>query len=96
MIHDDRAIAVEKNLLTVAMSDPLLFTLVQQGENLLYLAYWYPQLAVYDDILVERAGGKVARPDGTPYRVDEWNRKGLLGAATPALWDQLAARYAEM
>jgi len=45
---------------------------------------------------LEEAGGKVARPDGTPYRVDEWNRKGLLGAATPALWDELAARYAEM
>lgn len=45
---------------------------------------------------LEEAGGKVARPDGTPYRVDEWKRKGLLGAATPALWDELAARYAEM
>lgn len=43
---------------------------------------------------LEEAGGKVARPDGSPYRVDEWDRKGLLGASTPALWDELAARYA--
>lgn len=45
---------------------------------------------------LEEAGGRVARPDGSSYRVDEWDRKGLLGAATPALWDELAARYAEM
>ncbi|WP_309140977.1 inositol monophosphatase family protein [Novosphingobium sp. G106] len=42
-------------------------------------------------LFVNEAGGKAARPDGTPYRVDE-DRKGLLGAASPALWDQLAAR----
>jgi fructose-1,6-bisphosphatase/inositol monophosphatase family enzyme len=38
------------------------------------------------------AGGKAARPDGSAYRVDEWQRKGLIGAATPQLWDQLAER----
>ena len=43
---------------------------------------------------LEEAGGRVARPDGSPYRVDEWDRKGLLGASTPRLWDELAARYA--
>lgn len=42
---------------------------------------------------LEEAGGKVARPDGTPYRVDQWDRKGLLGAADLGLWDELAARY---
>lgn len=42
---------------------------------------------------LNEAGGKAARPDGFPYRVDEWERKGLLGASTPALWDDLAARY---
>lgn len=42
-------------------------------------------------LFVNEAGGKAARPDGSPYRVDE-DRKGLLGAASPALWDQLAAR----
>ena len=45
---------------------------------------------------LEEAGGKVARPDGSPYRVDEWDRKGLLGAATPHLWDELAERYATL
>ena len=41
---------------------------------------------------LNEAGGKVARPDGSPYRVDDWARKGMLGAASPALWDELAAR----
>ena len=45
---------------------------------------------------LEEAGGMVARPDGSPYRVDEWNRKGLLGASTPSLWEELAKRYSEM
>lgn len=45
---------------------------------------------------LNEAGGKAARPDGSPYRVDAWERKGLLGAATPRLWDQLAARLAEI
>lgn len=45
---------------------------------------------------LNEAGGKAARPDGSPYRVDEWDRKGLLGAANPALWDDLAARYAQV
>jgi len=43
-------------------------------------------------LLVNEAGGKVARPDGSPYRVDEHMKPGLIGAASPALWDQLAAR----
>jgi fructose-1,6-bisphosphatase/inositol monophosphatase family enzyme len=41
------------------------------------------------------AGGRAARPDGSPYRVDE-DRKGLIGAASPPLWDELAARLAEI
>ena len=45
---------------------------------------------------LEEAGGKVARPDGSPYRVDEWDRKGLLGASTPGLWDELAALYTKL
>jgi len=45
---------------------------------------------------LNEAGGKVARPDGSPYRVDDWQRKGLLGAATPQLWDQLAERLSEI
>lgn len=43
---------------------------------------------------LEEAGGKCARPDGSPYRVDEWARKGLIGAASPALWQAMAARLA--
>ena len=45
---------------------------------------------------LEEAGGKVARPDGSPYRVDEHGRTGLLGAATPKLWEDLAARYTQL
>lgn len=44
-------------------------------------------------LFLNEAGGKCARPDGTPYRVDE-DRKGLIGAASPALWDELAERLA--
>ena len=45
---------------------------------------------------LNEAGGKAARPDGSPYRVDEWDRSGLLGAASPALWDRLAELYSKM
>ena len=45
-------------------------------------------------LFLNEAGGKAARPDGSPYRVDEAHRPGLLGAASPALWDQLAVRMA--
>lgn len=41
---------------------------------------------------LNEAGGKCARPDGSPYRVDEWDRKGMIAAASPALWDELAQR----
>ena len=45
---------------------------------------------------LNEAGGKAARPDGSPYRVDEVGRTGLLGAASPALWDELAELYARL
>lgn len=45
---------------------------------------------------LNEAGGMAARPDGSPYRVDEWDRKGLIGAASPALWQKLAALYQQM
>ncbi|WP_156841985.1 inositol monophosphatase family protein [Novosphingobium aquimarinum] len=43
-------------------------------------------------LFLNEAGGKVARVDGSAYRVDEFERKGLIGASTPALWDALAER----
>ena len=45
---------------------------------------------------LNEAGGKCARPDGSPYRVDRWQEKGLIGAASPALWDAMAERLADM
>ncbi len=47
-------------------------------------------------LFLNEAGGKAARPDGRPYRVDEHLLPGLLGAASPALWDDLAARMAKL
>lgn len=43
-------------------------------------------------LFVNEAGGMVARPDGSAYRVDEWDRPGLIGAASERLWQDLAAR----
>lgn len=43
---------------------------------------------------LNEAGGNCARLDGTPYRVDGWRRKGLLGAASPRLWDEMAGKLA--
>jgi fructose-1,6-bisphosphatase/inositol monophosphatase family enzyme len=45
---------------------------------------------------LNEAGGKALRPDGSSYCVDEPDRTGLLAAASPALWDELAARYAAL
>ncbi|MGB5778091.1 MAG: inositol monophosphatase family protein [Allopontixanthobacter sediminis] len=45
---------------------------------------------------LNEAGGKVARMDGSPYRVDEHGRTGLIGAATPQLFDELATRLDRM
>ena len=41
---------------------------------------------------LEEAGGTVARLDGSPYRVDEKDRTGMIGAASSRLWDDLAER----
>jgi fructose-1,6-bisphosphatase/inositol monophosphatase family enzyme len=43
-------------------------------------------------LFVNEAGGKVARPDGARYRVNDYARPGLIGAASARLWDDLAAR----
>ena len=45
---------------------------------------------------LEEAGGKVARPDGSTYRVDDWDRTGLIAAATAELWEGLAERVAAL
>jgi fructose-1,6-bisphosphatase/inositol monophosphatase family enzyme len=47
-------------------------------------------------LLLNEAGGKAARPDGRPFRVDEHLLPGLLGASSPALWDELAQRVARL
>lgn len=43
-------------------------------------------------LFVNEAGGKAARPDGRAYRVDEAHLPGLIGAASPGLWEELAGR----
>lgn len=47
-------------------------------------------------LFVNEAGGKVARPDGGPYRPADHDRRGLIGAASERLWDDLAARLARV
>ena len=47
-------------------------------------------------LFVNEAGGKAARPDGSAYRVDEAHLPGLIGAASPALWEGLAVRLAAL
>lgn len=47
-------------------------------------------------LLLNEAGGKAARPDGSPYRVDKHDLPGMIGAATPELWDELAERLAAL
>lgn len=39
-------------------------------------------------LFLNEAGGRCARPDGSEYRVDEFERRGLIGASSQALWDQ--------
>ncbi|MFC3099630.1 inositol monophosphatase family protein [Altererythrobacter lauratis] len=45
---------------------------------------------------LNEAGGKAARPDGSPYRVDGDSHGGLIGAASPQLWEGMAARMAQV
>jgi fructose-1,6-bisphosphatase/inositol monophosphatase family enzyme len=47
-------------------------------------------------LFLNEAGGKCARPDGTPYRVDQFDRKGLIGAASLALFEALANRLSAL
>jgi len=47
-------------------------------------------------LFVNEAGGKAARPDGSPYRVDRHLEPGLIAAASPALFDEMAQRLAAL
>ena len=40
-------------------------------------------------LILTEAGGRIAHPDGTPYRADG-DRTGLVAAASPALWNEAA------
>lgn len=40
-------------------------------------------------LILGEAGGRIAHPDGLPYRADG-DKTGLLAAASPALWDEAA------
>lgn len=41
---------------------------------------------------LNEAGGKAARLDGSAYRVDEQDKPGLVGASSPAIWDEFVGR----
>jgi Archaeal fructose-1,6-bisphosphatase and related enzymes of inositol monophosphatase family len=43
-------------------------------------------------LFLNEAGGYCARPDGSPYRVDEFERRGMIGASSKTLFDDLARR----
>ena len=47
-------------------------------------------------LFVNAAGGKAARPDGTAYRVNDHARAGLIGASSPALWEDMAQRLSDL
>ena len=46
-------------------------------------------------LFLNEAGGRAAREDGSAYRVDD-QRTGMIGASSPALWDELAKRMAQI
>lgn len=102
-MDDDRRQATERNLLPYYELADIPFCAAEQYPR---LALGMNDLSIFERTLpwdhaagvlwLEEAGGKAARPDGTAYRVDDWARKGLLGAASPALWDDLAARYGQL
>lgn len=102
-MDEDRRQATKRNLLPYYELADIPYCAAEQYPR---LALGRNDLSIFERTLpwdhaagvlwLEEAGGKAARPDGTAYRVDDWARKGLLGAASPALWDDLAARYAQL
>ena len=59
-----------------------------------FALYW--RTLVWDHapgiLIIEEAGGKAARLDGTPYRPSQPNG-GILLAHTPEIWDQVASNF---
>lgn len=47
-------------------------------------------------LILNEAGGKAARPDGSAYRVDRHLEPGLIGASSPKLFDEMAERLAKL
>ena len=47
-------------------------------------------------LFVNEAGGKAARPDGAAYRVDQHGQRGLIGASSAALWEDMARRLGDL
>jgi fructose-1,6-bisphosphatase/inositol monophosphatase family enzyme len=47
-------------------------------------------------LFLNEAGGKAARPDGSAYRADQHGQRGLIGASSPALWDDMARRLSDL
>ncbi|KWV90632.1 hypothetical protein AUC45_14385 [Erythrobacter sp. YT30] len=58
-----------------------------------FAMYW--RTLVWDHaagiLILEEAGGKAGRLDGSPYRVGDISGEGLLLAGSPEKWDQIAA-----
>jgi len=56
-----------------------------------FIVYWrtLPWDHAPGSLFLTEAGGRVARPDGTPYRVCD-GRSGLLATRTPQVWDTVA------
>lgn len=47
-------------------------------------------------LFLNEAGGKAARPDGRPFRVDEYERTDMIGASSPELWEEFAQLVARI
>ncbi len=47
-------------------------------------------------LFLNEAGGKAARYDGSDYRVDHPTVRGLIGASSPKLWDEMAKQLNTM
>lgn len=70
------------------------YPLVAFGEHDLAI---YERTLAWDhaagSLFLNEAGGKAARPDDTPYRVDD-GRRGMIAATDAALFEELAERLA--